>query len=76
VTLETFFMLLVGAFAGLAMGLASARYLGTLLYQVSPSDPAAMVFPSVAILAMALLAAAPPAVRALRTDPAALLRAE
>jgi hypothetical protein len=47
-----------------------------LLYQVRPNDPAAIVFPSIAILAMALLAAAAPVVRALRTDPAALLRAE
>jgi ABC-type antimicrobial peptide transport system permease subunit len=76
VTLETFFMLLAGACAGLAMGVASARYLGTLLYQVSPTGPAAVAFPAVAIFAMTLLAAAPPVFRALRTDPAALLRAE
>jgi putative ABC transport system permease protein len=75
-TLETFFMLLAGAFAGLAMGLASARYLGTLLYQVSPTGPAAIAFPSAALLAMALLASAAPLVRAARTDPAVLLRAE
>ena len=76
VTLETFFMLFVGGLTGLAMGVASVRYLGTLLYQVSPTGPGAVAFPAVAILAMALLAAAPPVFRALRTDPAALLRAE
>jgi ABC-type antimicrobial peptide transport system permease subunit len=76
VTLEAFSMLSAGSLAGLAMGLASARYLGTLLYQVSPTDPSAVAFPSLTILAMALLASALPVVRAAGADPAALLRVE
>ena len=76
VTLEAFSVLSAGSLAGLAMGLASARYLGTLLYQVSPTDPSAVAFPSLTILAMALLAAALPVVRAVGADPAALLRVE
>src|SRR5215831_388150 len=76
VTGEGLAMVLAGAAAGLALGMASARYIGSLLYQVHPTDPAMLALPSLTILAAALLAAVPAAIRAVRIDPASMLRSE
>ena len=65
-----------GAIAGLALGLVAARYIESLLYQVKPSDPRMLAFPALTILAAALVAAVPPVTRAVRIDPAMMLRAE
>ena len=74
VTVDVFSMVLGGALAGLALGMASVRYIETLLYQVKPTDPAMLALPSLTILAAALLAALPPVIRAVRIDPATTLR--
>ncbi len=65
-----------GALAGLAAALAATRLLSSLLFGVSPADPA--VFASVVVLlaAVGLLACWLPARRALRVDPATTLRYE
>jgi predicted permease len=76
VTADVFSMVLAGAIAGLALGIASVRYIESLLYQVKPTDPRMLVLPALTILAAALLAALPPVIRAVRIDPALMLRAE
>jgi predicted permease len=76
VTVDVFSMVLVGALAGLALGMASVRYIETLLYQVKATDLAMLGLPSVTILAAALLAALPAVIRAVRIDPVTMLRAE
>jgi len=76
VTVEVFSMVLAGALAGLALGMASARYIEALLFQVKPTDPAMLALPSLAILAAALLAALPPVIHAVQTDPLTVLRSE
>jgi predicted permease len=76
VTVEVFSMVLVGAFAGLALGMASVRYIESLFYQVKPTDVGVLALPSLAILVAALLAALPAVVRAVRIDPVAMLRAD
>ncbi len=76
VTADVFSMVLAGALAGLALGFASASYIRTLLYQVKPTDPSMLGLPALTILAAALLAALPPVIRAVRIDPAMMLRAE
>jgi predicted permease len=76
VTAEIFSMVVIGAAAGLALGMASARYLETLLYQVKPTDAGMLALPSATILAAALLAALPAVIRALRIDPVTMLRSE
>ncbi len=76
VTVEVFSMLLLGAAAGLALGLGSARYIATLLYQVKATDAPMLALPAITILAAALLAALPPVLRAIRIDPSEMLRAE
>jgi len=65
-----------GAVAGLALGMASARYLESLLYQVKATDANALALPALALLAAALLASLPPLIRAIRIDPVRVLRSE
>lgn len=69
-------MVLAGALVGLALGMASARSIEALLYQVKATDLAMLALPSFTILAAALLAALPAVVHAVRIDPVAALRAE
>ena len=76
VTTDVLSMVLVGALAGLALGIASARYIESLLYQVKPTDMSMLALPSLTILAAALLAALPAVIRAVRIDPATTLRSE
>jgi predicted permease len=76
VTTDVFGMVLVGAVAGLALGMASVRYIETLLYQVKPTDLGVLALPPLTIFAVALLAALPAVIRAVRIDPATTLRAE
>jgi predicted permease len=76
VTADVFSMVLAGALVGLALGIASVRYIESLLYQVNPTDARMLALPALTILAAALLAALPPVIRAVRIDPAMMLRAE
>jgi predicted permease len=76
VTAGIFAAVCVGAIAGLGVGIASTRYIASLLYQVKTTDLGVLAFPSLIILATALLAAVPAVIRALRIDPVAMLRAE
>jgi predicted lysophospholipase L1 biosynthesis ABC-type transport system permease subunit len=76
VTADVFSMVLAGALAGLALGMASARYIATLLYQVKATDLTMLVLPSLIIFTAALLAALPAVIRAVRIDPVTMLRAE
>jgi predicted permease len=76
VTADVFGMVLAGAVAGLALGMALVRYIEGLLYHVKPNDLSMMAIPASAILAAALLAALPAVVRAVRLDPVATLRGE
>jgi len=73
---EVFGMVLAGAAAGLAAGLASARFIEPLLYQVKATDVTMLSWPTTVVCLATLLAAAPAVVRALRIDPAAMLRPE
>jgi len=76
VTSEVVSMLALGAVVGLAAGIASQRYLASLLYQVKATDLGMLVLPAVIIIAAALLAAIPPVIYAVRIDPAVTLRVE
>ncbi|MFL5515880.1 MAG: ABC transporter permease [Gemmatimonadales bacterium] len=65
-----------GLLIGLAGALAASRLLATLLYQVSPTDPPTFLLGATVLGVCALAAAALPAARAARLDPAVALRAE
>jgi ABC-type antimicrobial peptide transport system permease subunit len=66
--------------AGSAVGLIAAQAFGSLLgqnlYGISPRDPLAYAVVLIVVLLTALLALVGPARRALRVDPASMLRAE
>ena len=76
VTLDALSMVLAGAIAGVALGIASARYLTALLYQVKPTDLAMLALPSLVLLAAAVLAALPAVIHAVRVDPVTTLRGD
>ena len=66
----------VGAVVGLAGALAASRLLTALLYDVSPTDPTALLGACALLLGVALAAVYLPARRATRIDPARALRAD
>jgi predicted lysophospholipase L1 biosynthesis ABC-type transport system permease subunit len=76
VTIAVFSMVVVGVAAGLTLALGSARYIETLLYQVKATDPSMIVAPLLAIFVSALAATLPAVTRAVRIDPADVLRSE
>jgi predicted permease len=76
VTADVFAMVTAGGLAGLALGFASVRYIESLLFEVKPSDPVMLALPALIILLAAIVAALPPVIRAVRIDPARMLRAE
>jgi ABC-type antimicrobial peptide transport system permease subunit len=76
VTFEVFGMLFCGALVGLGLGMASERFVETLLFGVKVTDWSMMAWPMVTILGVSLLAALAPVIRAVRIDPALMLRAE
>jgi predicted permease len=67
---------LAGVAAGGAIALASARWIQPLLFQQSAQDPAVLITVGVVLVAVALVASAIPALRAVRADPNTVLRAE
>jgi len=65
-----------GVAIGGALALAGGRWLGPLLYGVSPRDPLVFGVVGATLLGVALMASWVPAVRASRVDPNVALRAE
>jgi len=63
-----------GAAAGMAISMATARMLASLLYGVAPMDAGANASAAAVVLATGVVAAALPAWRAARVDPAETLR--
>ena len=66
----------IGLAVGAAAGIAAARFITALLYDVSPSAPSSMAAPLVCLIVVCALASAIPAVRATRVDPRSALRCE
>jgi putative ABC transport system permease protein len=65
---------LAGIVLGLAGSFAVTRWLGSLLYQVRPTDPVTFLGVPILFILVALLASYIPARRAARVDPMAALR--
>jgi predicted permease len=63
----------LGLVAGLAAALAANRFLGALLYEVSPTDPWTYAAMAAGVLVVSLVACWIPASRAARMDPVAAL---
>ena len=66
----------LGAGVGLAGGLLFGRVLDGLLFGVATTDVTVLAAPLLVLAAAACAAALPPALRAVRIDPARTLRAE
>jgi putative ABC transport system permease protein len=66
----------LGLLIGLAGGMLLARFVRSLLYEVTPYDVTSVVLPVAVLLAAALAAAVLPARRAARVDPIVALRYE
>jgi len=69
-------MLAIGLAIGVPGALLMGRAMSALLYDVAPTDPVALGGSAVIITAVALLASALPARRAMRTDPLTAIRTE
>jgi len=67
---------LVGVLAGLAGALALSRAIGSLLFELSPTDPLTLGSMAVLLASVALVASYLPARRATRVDPLIALRSE
>jgi ABC-type antimicrobial peptide transport system permease subunit len=76
VTFDIVGWIFAGSLVGVALGIASARYIESLLYQVKATDFSALAAPALALIAAAILAALPPVIRAVHVDPVSVLRSE
>jgi len=69
-------LVLVGAFIGLALAIATTRFMSSLLYGVSPVDPTALFGSTLLAGVIALVACYIPARRATKVNPMVALRYE
>jgi len=67
---------LIGVAIGLGVALASVRFVSSLLFGLTPTDPLTIVVSTLLLVGVAALAAYIPARRASRIDPMAALRCE
>jgi ABC-type antimicrobial peptide transport system permease subunit len=72
----TLYAVALGSILGLGAGLVSTRFIESLLYQAKSSDASMVAIPCLAMGLAVMMAVAPAVVRALRTNPVSLLRAE
>ena len=68
------FLVALGAIVGTVASLWLSRFVASLLYGLEPHDPVTLFGAVVVLVVLGLVAAALPAARAARTDPAAVLR--
>ena len=71
---RTGILVAIGAAAGLALGMAGATLMASIVYQASSRDPVVIGAAAIAIAGVGLAAACGPARRALRIDPVQALR--
>jgi putative ABC transport system permease protein len=69
-------MLVSGALVGLALSIAFGRMLSTMLFGVAPLDPLTFTVATIVLTLTGAAAALGPAVRAVRIDPAEVLRGQ
>jgi ABC-type antimicrobial peptide transport system permease subunit len=71
---ESGLLFVIGLLAGTGLALLAARYAGTLLFELTPSDPLSYVSAAGMLALVSLVAAWIPARRASRIAPTAALR--
>jgi ABC-type antimicrobial peptide transport system permease subunit len=67
-------LLASGSVVGIFLGVATSRILSVIVYQASAQDPLVLLSVALTMLLTGLLSVASPVRRALRIDPATLLR--
>jgi predicted permease len=67
---------LIGVVLGLGVGYVLTRYLRTMLFELEPEDPVAMISAALLLMSVSLIAAFIPALRGSRMDPMRALRRE
>jgi len=75
-TIDVLSMVVLGAAAGLALGIWSAKYAEALLYGVRATDAPMLAVPTFILFGTAVLVATPAAIRAAQIDPVVMLREE
>jgi ABC-type antimicrobial peptide transport system permease subunit len=73
---EALLLVIAGVAVGLPMIFAVTRLASTLLFGLTPTDPISLVFASLLMLAVAMVAGYLPSRRATRVDPMVALRCE
>jgi putative ABC transport system permease protein len=73
---EAFGIVTIGLVAGIISALAMTRFLRSLLFGITPTDPLTLLAAITLLTAVAVFASVVPARRAVRTDPMTALRAE
>jgi len=73
---QSFRLIMAGVVIGLVGALLGTRVLGSLLFEVSPTDPAVLAAVVVLVTALGLGASSVPTARAVRIDPATTLRGD
>jgi predicted permease len=73
---EALWLVIAGVAVGLPMILACTRLAATLLFGLTPRDPASLIFAALLMLLVAILAGYLPSRRATRVDPIVALRCE
>ncbi len=76
VTRDMALIVICGALIGLAGGFGFGRVIERLLFEVKAVDPFPLLMPLVTLALAAMVAAIPPVMRAVRIDPAQILRSE
>jgi ABC-type antimicrobial peptide transport system permease subunit len=69
-------LLAIGLLAGILAAIAASRWIASLLFGLTATDPCTIVIAAAALLGAGLLAGYPPARRATRIDPMSCLRCE
>ena len=64
----------VGSLLGIALGVAASKVLAVIVYHASAQDPVVLVAVAMTMASAGLLSVAGPVRRALRADPATILR--
>lgn len=73
---QALWLALAGVAVGLVGALALSRFLASLLFELSPTDPVTLLAVALLLTAVAALAGYVPARRATRVDPLIALRSE
>jgi ABC-type antimicrobial peptide transport system permease subunit len=69
-------LLAIGLLAGILAAIAASRWIASLLFGLTATDPSTIVIAAAVLLGAGLLAGYPPARRATRIDPMSCLRCE